>query len=219
MLNLEHISKNITKKLKKELSLDDEKASIIQYGLYAFFHMGLSILLIAIVGAFFNVMIEAVLISFIISILRKSSGGAHASTSLNCAIIGVIISVVPAFIIKKIPSQVNFIMVIGILVCTISMILILKLAPIDSPNKPIRKKEKIERLKKESVITLTIYIILLVLNILIYYYNKDESFLIYCSCIYIGILWQVFTLTKLGHMVTRIIDSLLIKFLNRERDI
>lgn len=219
MFNLENLSKNVTGKLKKQLELDEEKASIIQYGLYAFFHMALSILLVAITGGIFKVAPEALLISFIISIFRKYSGGAHASTALNCAIIGVIISVLPALIISRISVDVKYILLIGIIIFIISIFLTYRLAPIDSPNKPIRKKEKVKRLKKGSVITLTFYIILVLLNVLIYLYNYNKIFLVYCSCIYIGIIWQVFTLTKLGHMVIGMIDALLIKFLNREMDI
>ena len=35
--------------------------------------------------------------------------------------------------------------------------------------------------------------------------------LIYSLCIYVGVLWQVFTLTKAGHVIVKIIDSLFIK--------
>jgi accessory gene regulator B len=214
VLSIEGLSKNITKNLKNQLDLDDDRASVIQYGLFAFFHMGLSILIVAIVGAIFNVMIEALLISFVISIFRKSSGGVHASTPTNCAIIGVLISVLPAYIITKFSFNVNYIIFIGIIVFIVSMILTYRLAPVDSINKPIRKKEKIKRLKKISIIILTIYIILVTLNILLYRLSENEIFLIYSICIYIGVIWQVFTLTKLGSIIVNIIDFLLIKIIN-----
>lgn len=217
MLSIENLSKDISESLKKKLDLDEEKTSIIQYGIYAFFQMILSILLVVIIGAIFNVMIEALLISFVISIFRKYSGGVHASTSINCLIIGSIISVLPALIIRNINININYLQIIGLGIFSVAIFITYRLAPVDSINKPIRKKEKIQRLKKGSVITLIIYFILVAINILIYYYSKNEIFLIYCSCIYIGIVWQVFTLTELGHLVIRIIDSLLIKFLNRKK--
>lgn len=213
-MSIEDLSRNITKNLEKQLDLDYDKASVIQYGLFAFFHMGLSILIVAIIGAIFNVMIEALLISFIVAIFRKSSGGVHASTPTNCAIIGVIISVLPAYIISEITLNVNYVIFVGIIVFIVSMILTYRLAPVDSPNKPIRKKEKIRRLKKVSIIILAMYIILVALNILVYYLNKNEIFLVYSICIYTGLIWQVFTLTKLGHTIVNVIDSLLIKILN-----
>lgn len=214
MLSLENLSKSITENLNKQLALDEEKVSVIQYGLYAFFQIGLSILLVAIVGAMFNVTIEALIISFIISIFRKYSGGVHASTPINCLIMGIVISVLPALIIDKFHVDIINIILIGVIVFIISIFITYRLAPVDSPNKPIRKMEKIKRLKKESIIILVIYIILSALSILIYYYTKNDKFLIYCNCIYVGVLWQVITLTKLGSIIVGIVDSLLIKILN-----
>lgn len=213
MFNIENISKNISENLKIQLDLNDERSSVIQYGLYAFFHMGISILIVAIIGAIFNVMIEALIISFVIAIFRKSSGGVHASTAINCTIIGVIISVLPAFIVTRFKFNLNYVIAIGVIVFTIATILTYELAPVDSINKPIRKKEKIKRLKKSSIIILTIYMSLVTINILFYSLNKTEIFLVYSICIYIGVIWQVFTLTKSGHIIVNIIDSLLIKIL------
>lgn len=213
MFSVEKLSKNITKNIENQLALDNDRASIIEYGLYAFFQMSISILATAIIGAIFNVMIEALLISFVIAILRKSSGGVHASTSINCTIVGALVAVTPACIIKHISFNSNYIIIIGILLYIISFIIIYKLAPVDSPNKPIRKEDKIKRLKRGSIIILSIYMIIVLINLVLYYRNKSNLLLVYSSCIYIGIIWQVFTLTKLGHIIVKIIDSLLIKII------
>lgn len=213
MFSVEKLSKNITKTIENQLDLDNDRASIIEYGLYAFFQMSISILITAIIGAIFNVMIEALLISFVIAILRKSSGGVHASTSINCTIVGALVAVTPAYLIKDISFNSNYIIIIGILLYIISFIIIYKLAPVDSPNKPIKKEDKIKRLKRGSIIILSIYMIVVLINLVLYYRTKSNVLLLYSSCIYIGIIWQVFTLTKLGHVIVKIIDSLLIKII------
>lgn len=210
-MNLELICKNISINLKNQLNLDEDKASIIEYGLFAFFHMSISILLVAVIGLIFNVMIEALIISFVVAILRKFSGGAHASTALNCAIVGVLISIIPAYITKNLNFNINYIIFIGIPLYIISLIIVYKLAPVDSPNKPIKKQEKIKKLKKGSIILLSIYMIIVAFNVIIYYISKNHIFLVYSACIYIGMLWQVFTLTKYGHILVNIVDSLFIK--------
>ncbi|GAA0761357.1 accessory gene regulator B family protein [Clostridium sartagoforme] len=210
-MNLELICKNISINLKNQLNLNEDKASIIEYGLFAFFHMSISILLVAVIGLIFNVMIEALIISFVVAILRKFSGGAHASTALNCAIVGVLISVIPAYITKNLNFNINYIIFIGIPLYIISLIIVYKLAPVDSPNKPIKKQEKIKKLKKGSIILLSIYMIIVAFNVIIYYISKNHIFLVYSACIYIGMLWQVFTLTKYGHILVNIVDSLFIK--------
>lgn len=213
-MSVQLLSRKISDNLKIKLNLDEDKRSIIEYGILAFFQMVISILLVAIVGLIFNVIVESLIISFTGAILRKFSGGAHASTSTNCAISGTLMSVIPAYIIKNIELHNNNIIIIGILIFIISLIIIYNLAPVDSPNKPIKKKEKIKRLKRGSIIILSIYMTLVVINIGIYYINHVDSLLVYSACIYIGILWQVFTLTKYGHFIVYKMDSLLIKTFN-----
>ena len=112
-MSLELLCKNISYNLKKELNLDDDKRSIIEYGLYAVIHMLISILSVAIFGKIFGVMYEALIISFVEAILRKYSGGVHASTPFNCILIGIIVAVLPAYLIKSINLNINYIVFIG----------------------------------------------------------------------------------------------------------
>ena len=166
-MSLELLCKNISYNLKKELNLDDDKRSIIEYGLYAVIHMLISILSVAIFGKIFGVMYEALIISFVEAILRKYSGGVHASTPFNCILIGIIVAVLPAYLIKSINLNINYIVFIGAILYITSLIIIYKLAPVDSPNKPIKKEQKIKKLKKSSLIVLSIYMIIVCYNIII----------------------------------------------------
>lgn len=175
--------------------------------------MAISILTVAIFGKIFGVMYEALIISFVEAILRKYSGGVHASTPFNCILIGIIVAVLPGYLIKSINLNINYIVFIGAITYIISLIIIYKLAPVDSPNKPIKKEQKIKKLKKSSLIVLSIYMIIVCYNIVMYYISNSQIFLIYSVCIYAGILWQVFTLTRYGHILVGILDSLLIKIM------
>ncbi|WP_195262572.1 MULTISPECIES: accessory gene regulator B family protein [unclassified Clostridium] len=212
-MSLELFCKKISYNLKKELNLDDDKRSIIEYGLYAVVHMVISILSVGLFGILFDVMIESLIISFVQAILRKYSGGVHASTPFNCILIGIVVAVLPAYFIENIKLNITYMIFIGIIIYISSLSIIYKLAPVDSPNKPIKKEEKIKRLKKSSIIILTIYMVIVSYNIIMYYINKNNTFLVYSACIYFGVLWQVLTLTKHGHTIVNAIDSLLIKIL------
>lgn len=215
-MNLNLLCKDISNKLKKELNLDEDKRSIIEYGLYAVFHMIISIIMVGIVGSLFSVMYEALLISFIQAILRKYSGGVHASTPFNCIVIGILVAVLPAYLINNINFNIIYIIILGIILYIISLIIIYKLAPVDSYKKPIKKKEKIKRLKKSSIIILSIYMIVVCFNVIMYCIKKNEIFLNYSACIYTGVLWQVFTLTRCGHYIVNKLDSLLINIKKKE---
>ena len=211
---LEKLAKTISIKIKENSNLDQDQISIIEYGLNAFFHMSISIISVGIIGLIFGVMYEALIISFCEAILRKYSGGVHASRPFNCIFMGILVSVLPAYIVSRFYYNISFIMIFGVICYVISYIIIYKLAPVDSPNKPIKKIEKIKKLKKGSIIILTIYMVIVIFNIILYRITQNNTFLIYSNCIYVGILWQVFTLTKLGHIIVNILDHILIKILN-----
>lgn len=216
MYSIRKISENIAGSLKDELKLEQEKYEVIEYGLFAFINMASSILLVALFGAIFGVFLESLIISFTMAILRKASGGAHASTELNCAIIGVIISVIPAIILTNINMDIKNIMLISFFIFFISAYLIYKLAPVDSPNKPIKSEKKIKRLKRGSLITLGIYMMLVIINVLLSIKVNATIFKIYSLCISFGVLWQSFTLTKSGHIVLNLIDSFFTKVLGNK---
>lgn len=216
MFNLKGISSNLAKNLSEELKFNQEKYEVVEYGLHAFFHALLSVILVIIFGAAFGVLLESLIISFTVSILRRSSGGAHASTELSCASIGVVGTVIPAIILASCNINTTYTIIMSILIFIVSIYLNYKLAPVDSPNKPIRSEKKIKRLKKGSLITLVIYMIIITLNIFFSVKLNNLSFLVYSLCIAIGTLWQSFTLTKLGHIVFKLMDSFFIFILFRK---
>jgi PiT family inorganic phosphate transporter len=93
MFQISRISESIANKISSELNLDKDNREVIAYGAFALLQTLLSILLVAALGALFHVVTEALIVSFAISILRKYSGGVHASSSDSCSIIGAFISV------------------------------------------------------------------------------------------------------------------------------
>lgn len=206
MFNVENISNKLADKIVKEVNGDDERRAVIAYGIFGMLQIGISILLVIIFGALFNIMIEALIMSFTISILRKYSGGVHASTPNICTIVGTLICIIGPLIISKFLINFNWVLILGVIVFCISYYLIYKLAPVDSINKPIKKLERRRKLKRKSMIILTIYLIIVIILLFLYKNLESRELLLYCMCIYAGIVWQAFSLTKLGHMVLGRLD-------------
>ncbi|ACQ53189.1 accessory gene regulator B family protein [Clostridium botulinum] len=212
MINTETISNNIAKKIASELNLDNDKKEVIAYGTFALFQTIFSIFLIIIFGYLFNVQIEALMISFTISILRKPSGGVHATSPNNCAIIGTIICVGFAIIVVFLTSSLinlNILLFLGVIIFVWSYYIIYKLAPVDSKAKPIEKSKKVKKLKKSSIITLSAYSVIILINFVLYYKMMNKKYIIYSLCVYSGIVWQTFTLTQYGHLVVNKLDDFL----------
>lgn len=209
MFSIENLCESISEKISKELDLDYEKKSVISYGIFAIIQTIISILVVVIVGVFLNVTKEALIISFTISILRKSSGGVHASSPGRCAIIGAIIAGVMGIVCKNINLSVLSSILIAILTFAWSYLIIYKLAPVDSSSKPINSKVKRSRLKKISLKVLSIYMCIIIVNIIVSTIKKDDTLLANNMCIYAGVIWQIFSLTKNGHLFMKKLDSLL----------
>lgn len=212
MLNMENITQNIAEKITLELGLDSDRKEVIAYGIFALFHTMLSIVFVIVFGVIFGVWIEAFIVSLVVSILRKYSGGVHASKPITCAIIGTVIAVGPAVLISfVIVPAISLIKVIilGVLVFIYSFYLIYKLAPVDSATKPIKTEKKRKRMKKGSILVLNVYMLIVVLSIIMYISTAEKGFLTFSLCIYAGTAWQAFTLTSAGHLVFRKIDAFL----------
>ncbi|KEJ04317.1 accessory gene regulator AgrB [Clostridium botulinum A2B7 92] len=212
MINTETISNNIAKKIALELNLDNDKKEVIAYGTFAFFQTIFSIFLIIIFGYLFNVQIEALMISFTISILRKSSGGVHATSPNNCAIIGTTICVGFAIMVVLLTSSLinlNILLFLGAIIFVWAYYIIYKLAPVDSKAKPIEKSKRVKKLKKSSIITLSVYLVIILINFVLYYKMMNKKYIIYSLCVYSGIVWQTFTLTQYGHLVVKKLDDFL----------
>ena len=209
---MEKLSDNIANKVALELSLDNDNKEVIAYGMFALMQMLFSIILVFIFGMLFHVAIEALIISFTGSILRKYSGGVHASSPGICNVIGIFVSVgqaiaVSFLTISVVNLRLNIIM--GAVIFMWSYYEIYKLAPVDSVAKPIVKEEKKNRMKKGSIILLSVYLAITVFLILLYISSGEIKIFIYLICLYLGILWQVFTLTTPGHLLVGKVDFFL----------
>lgn len=207
MFKIKNICEKISNNIAKELNFDDDKKSVINYGLFACIQMTICIALVIIFGILFNVVIEALIVTFSISILRKSSGGVHASSPEKCAIIGTISSVGMGALSKYINANFNTIIVVGCFIFMLSYYTIYKLAPADSIAKPIKSMEKRKGLKKNSIVILSIYLIIVIINLLYFYLMKNSNVLVYSLCIYMGLLWQVLSLTKFSYLLVESLDK------------
>lgn len=208
MFNVESFCKSISNNIGNELNYSDEKKAVINYGLFALVQIAISIILVLFFGLIFNVAMESLIILVVISVLRQSSGGAHASSPSTCTFVSTVLSVGMALLIKNINLNFRFIMILTSIIFTWAYYILYKLAPVDSPAKPIRTESKKKRLKKSSILILSFYLLIVLMNVSGYYFTKNSNLLVYTGCIHVGLLWQMFSLTSTGHLVLGKLDAL-----------
>jgi accessory gene regulator B len=207
----EKMAVKIGNNAKLLLNIDEEKEQIIVYGAINLIQIIFAILWVIIAGLFFGVLYEALIFSITVSILRKYSGGVHASSSSRCIIIGTILAAVAGISIDKIFYKLNMTAVILISIAFIgfALIVVVKNAPVDSIKKPITNVEIKKQFKKKSIVVISIFsAIIIILCVL----SKKYSELFYIKvieAISLGILWQTVTLTKNGISLLNKVDFVL----------
>lgn len=201
----------VADKISSELNLDHERREVIAYGTFALLQIVISISLVMLFGWLFGVVVEALIISFTSNILRKYSGGVHASTPTTCIIIGTAACIGMTGLLVFLSPVLSFSLIVflGLFTFMISYYLIYRLAPVDNPSKPITKEEKRQRMKKGSIWILTVYAAVVFFLMMLYLVIREKKLLLYSTCIYVGIIWQVFTLTRSGHLFVTKIDTFL----------
>jgi accessory gene regulator B len=215
---MKKLAQIIANKISLELNYDEDKKQVIAYGLLGIIQFVVLVFFISSFGFVFGVAIEALIIFFSVSILRKYSGGVHSNSILICTIISVIscfgFSLIIKYLLLPLVTTL-FIVFLTFFVYILSFIIIYKLAPVDNPIKPIKSDQKKARMRKGSFITLVIYLIISILfillgNINLYYFSFNLSLLF-------GILWQTFSLTKLGKTTLKVNDFIFNKILLTKR--
>lgn len=207
MINIEKSCHKITRYICNELNLDDEKREVINYGLFAFLQMIYSFILVFCIGYIFKVQKEALITVVVISHLRKASGGVHASTPISCLLMGTVLSVLSAIILKLVNYNIKSSILMTIIVFIYAYYIVYKKAPVDSVNKLIKSPEKRKRLKKASIKILTCYLVIIILFAI--YYNGTN--LNYIMSINFGVFWQIFSLTKYGKVFFYMVDYLILR--------
>lgn len=190
------------------LNVDEDTEQIIIYGAINLLQTMFAILWIIIWGLIFGVFYEALLFSVTSSILRKYSGGAHASSSSRCIIIGTSIACIAGISIDHILYKLSIftIMWTSIAFIIFAFIIIIKNAPVDSVKKPITNIEIKKQFKKKSITVIFLFtVIILILFILSQKYS-GLYYIKFIECISLGVFWQTITLTKVGISLMNKVD-------------
>ena len=184
--------------------LDEEREAVIAYGMLALFQMLLIFLYALMWGLLTHTFWESIVVYFTVGIFRKFTGGAHAHSMAGCIFVSITtMSVMAAFshyILAPIKSSLLMIL-FTLIIYPLVFFVVWEKAPVDSPNKPIRKPEKIKRLRRGSFIMLiTFSIVSISLTILTFFIDSSVLFSMNYALM-LALIWQGFTLTKLANLL------------------
>lgn len=207
----------IGKKSRENLNIDSEREEIIVYGAINLMQTINSIIWVAIFGILTDTLYESLTFSISACILRKYSGGGHASSPMRCAIIGALTAVVSGILIDRFLYNMSYklFILLSLIIVIISLLIIIRKAPVDSIEKPIRNELK-KIFKVKSIIVILIYSVVISSLIIVSQIYSEVVFKKISECILLGTLWQCTTLTEFGRKMIVGMDSIL-KVLRKER--
>lgn len=207
------LTNKLAQRISSELHYDEEKTAVISYGIFAFLQIFASIALVAFFGFLLGFFFQTLIVSFTSSILRMYSGGVHATKPSICLIVGTVATIANTIIAHYLTALVPIKLIICfiVLIIAFSYYIIVKYAPVDSTAKPIRTLSKQKKMKKLSLLVLSIYLALIFVLLTMYLIKANILYLEFATCICVAIGWQVFNLTIIGHRVLRKVD----KFINQ----
>lgn len=193
------------------LNVSKDEEQIIIYGAINLFQIIFAILWVIIAGLSFGVLYESLLFSITTSILRKYSGGVHASSPSHCIIIGTFAASIAGISIDNILYKLNMfaVLVISIAFITFAFIIVAKNAPVDSIKKPITNIEIRKQFKKKSIAVIFLFSFIITILFILSKKYSDLYCIKFMESISLGILWQTITLTKIGIGLLNKVDFVL----------
>ncbi|OPJ61956.1 accessory gene regulator ArgB-like protein [Clostridium oryzae] len=213
----ERIAISFGKKTKDYLNINDDREEIIVYGAISLLQTIFSILCVVAMGAMLGVLYETLLFSIAGALLRKYSGGVHASSSSRCIIIGTFVSVMFGIFINKIQVlNIHYVLILCILSMIFALITVLKNAPVDSINKQIDSLVMRKKFKKLSVIIVILFSIVIFTAGLLYSIDNNSYYVKTAECFALGSFWQAVTLTRAGTIAFNKVDFVLKYIMERK---
>lgn len=208
MDDIQQLCNKLSSKIVEHTEIGDKQQAVISYGLFAILHTLLALIVSLICAGLLGIIVPTLIITIVGMSLRKYSGGAHASKPIECMLISLAVTLGGGLYANRYLGGFYEIAIMGIVLFMVSFYIVARRVPVDSAAKPITNPKKKKMLKKKSYLVLIVDLFLVILMSFTYQVKGNTDMLSYTLCIYIGVGWQVFTLTKVGHQVISWVDFL-----------
>lgn len=212
---MEKLARRIARDSAASLGYDAEREAVMAYGLIAIIQIVVTVGLALAFGLLVGAPLEALIVCFSVSILRRYSGGAHAHDVDFCTVVSVVYCTLAAAASKALALWYQPIaMAIAILlVYGATWWIAYRYVPVDSPNKPITSEKKIRRMRRNSFAVILAYLAIQAAFFLAGI--GRQAFWSLGISLLLGLSWQALTLTPLGAILLNKLNDLP-KYLRKE---
>ena len=136
---ISNLSVRLTDRLLSNGSIAEDERELYIYGFFMLLSQLMYLVLAFIFGSLFKCFVESIIFYVAFQFIRRYAGGYHAATETRCEILSTLSIVASIGIIKL--SKIYDFKTILLFVTLMSVVLILFLCPLDTPEKPLSAKE------------------------------------------------------------------------------
>lgn len=205
---MEKLAHSWAQKIGTALDADQERIAVMAYGLTALLQLLMIFVAALLFGMVFGFLPEAMIVFFSVGFLRRLIGGAHAAKFDGCIAVSVFCIAIFSALAHYILPLCGFWITCAVsaVIYLLSSCLIYRLAPVDSPNKPVRAPQKIRRLRRSAGVVMAIFSLLTLAMLFLQY--KGYAYMSYIWALDLSLLWQTCMLTAIGRRLINIVDHL-----------
>lgn len=182
---------------------DTEQAEIKAYYIKGMIHVGSTISIILAAGYLLNVIQYALIILFTLRLIRTKTGGCHSESITLCKVITFSIVLGLALLAPVVKPSYLVFLIWSLVILVFGLYMIHKVAPLDSPKRPIVSQDFRRELKFKS------YIFFVLLMAVIYIFSY-YGYLVEATSILLALSIHFFLMTKLGYWLMAKVDSFFI---------
>ena len=169
----------LLKSVAKSPEMNEEELEIVAYGMEILFQKIFFFIGAIIISLAMRSLIQGIVFMVLFSILRQNAGGVHMNTKISCAASSAALFIASLVLINL---AVKYSEAYFVLLCLsgAGMVILLLLAPVDTPNKRIPKNQKKKISLKVKIIILGFYVIFFISSLL--------EFKLLCSAIIVTVI-------------------------------
>jgi accessory gene regulator B len=199
-----NLNQKIITYLSVHLKLNQDQKEIALYGLQLITYAIVDLLLIIMAAWWLKALPATLILISTTALLRNFAGGAHSGSPVTCAILGMIVSPGLGKLAMIAAPLMTLALSAGLLTAgwLVSLAINWRLAPVDSPAKPINDPVKRHRFK---IISVSIVLMIGIIQLLLLIFNRRSAYVLAIS---FGLWWQTFTLTQIGHRFATLLDKI-----------
>lgn len=150
---------NMMNLIKNNNNFDEEKLEEIEYGLESIYLTFTKLIIIFSLSYILGILKEVILLSIFYNIIRITAYGLHASKSIHCLIMSSTMFIGGVYIC----NYIHITLFIKIIISLLCIYFVYKYAPADTHKRPLINAKKRRKLKIISLISATIFTILIII--------------------------------------------------------